>query len=171
MIDRLTSNESPIRALGIDPGAHLGWCVLERDGAGVRYVASGVLELEASDVGLTALRLAARGLLDAHRPTIVALERERAIYLRGRFGPSMATGLVAAAWAGGEFAAIASQAAAVRTFTHTEAKIAIGAPAGDGRAVTAALRVRVAGWPRVSEHQRDAGAVALAVLCDGSRHA
>lgn len=172
MSDRLTCNEVPLRALGIDPGAaHVGWCALERDGAGVRYVASGGLELDVSDSGLAALRLGAAGIFDRFSPTLVGLERERVVYLRGRFGASMATGLVLSAWTGGEIAGVAAaRGLEVRTLTHTEAKIAIGAPAGDGRAVTAALRGRVAGWPRVSEHQRDAGAVALALLCDGGRH-
>lgn len=157
------------RVLGFDPGAaHVGWCLIVRGPEGARYVASGGLEIEPSDLGLAALRVAARDLLVTHRPATVAIERERAVYARGRFGASMASGLVGAAWAGGELAGLAaSMGLAVRTFTHTDTKIRIGAPAGDGRAVKAALLARVAGWPRVGEHQRDAGAVALAVLCDG----
>jgi Holliday junction resolvasome RuvABC endonuclease subunit len=154
-------------AIGFDPGAaHVGWCALAGDSAGVRYIASGVLEIEPSDAGLAALRLGAHNLIVTHRPAVVAIERVTAVYVRGRFGASMASGLVGGAWTGGELAGLAhAHGIAIVTFSHTEAKIAIGAPAGDGRAVTSALRARVSGWPRVGEHQRDAGAVALAVLC------
>jgi crossover junction endodeoxyribonuclease RuvC len=180
MIDRRSINDPPAPvaddvaphvAVGFDPGAaHVGWAVLASRPAGVTLVASGVLEVEPSDQGLAALRLAAGGLFDTHRPAIVALERERAVYVRGRFGSSMASGLVGAAWSGGELAGLAAaRGLEVHTLTHTETKIAIGAPAGDGRAVTAALRARVAGWRRVSEHERDAAAVALAVLCERGR--
>jgi crossover junction endodeoxyribonuclease RuvC len=164
--------DAPARVvLGFDPGAaHVGWAALAHGAAGVCYLASGGFEVEPSDRGIAALRLAARMLLDTHRPALVALERVTAVYARGRFGASMASGLVGAAWAGGELAGLAAACGLeVRTVTHTEAKIAIGAPAGDGRAVTAVLRARVAGWPRVNEHERDAGAVALAVICDGGR--
>jgi len=159
-------------AIGFDPGAlHVGWAALALCSAGVRYVASGGFEIEPSDHGLAALRLAAENLFRTYRPAIVAIERVEAVYARGRFGASMATGLVLAAWTGGELAGVAAtRGLAVRTITHTEAKIAINAPAGDGRAVTAALRALVAKWPRVNEHQRDAGAVAFAVLCDGGHH-
>lgn len=182
MNDRLTSNDplataehdaAPRIAIGFDPGAaHIGWCALARGLAIVRYVGSGTLELEPSDAGLAALRLAVERLLLTHRPALVALERVGAVYLRGRFGASMASGLVGAAWAGGELAGLAAaRGLDVRTLTHTATKIAIGVPAGDGRAVTSALRARVAGFPRVNEHQRDAAAIALAVLCDGGRDA
>ena len=172
--DRSTSNNlhasaAPYVALGFDPGAaHVGWCVLVLAPASVRYVASGVLEIEPSDAGLAALRLAAVDLFSRYAPAMVGIERERAVYARGRFGASMASGLVGSAWTGGEIAGLAASLGfAVRTLTHTETKIAIGAPAGDGRAVTAALRARVEAWPRVGEHQRDAGAVSLAVIGNG----
>ncbi len=157
-------------ALGFDPGAaHVGWCALAAERGSVRYVAAGVLEIEPSDPGLAALRLAARDLLVTHRPDIVGIERVIAVFVRGRFGASMASGLVGAAWTGGELAAcFAVNGIEIKTLAHTAVKVAIGAPAGDGRAVTAALRARVQGWPgRVNEHARDAGAVALAVLSDG----
>jgi crossover junction endodeoxyribonuclease RuvC len=163
---------APRIALGFDPGAaHVGWCVLAGDSAGVRFVASGVLEVEPNDAGFAALRLGARNLFAAHRPIVVGVERVIAVFVRGRFGASMASGLVGAAWTGGELAGLAAaHGIATVTLSHTETKTAIGAPAGDARAVTAALRMRVMGWPgRINEHARDAGAVALAVLRFGGR--
>src|SRR5690349_15231862 len=94
MIDRLSSNHSTARALGIDPGAvRLGWCVLECDASHVaHFIASGVLEIEPSDPGFRSLRLAGRNLLETYAPAVVSLERVGAVYSGPRFSPKIATG-------------------------------------------------------------------------------
>jgi Holliday junction resolvasome RuvABC endonuclease subunit len=161
---------APRVAIGFDPGAaHVGWCALAVDPAGVHYSGSGVFDVEPSDPGLAALRLGAADLFVRFTPNLVGVERVVAVYPRGRLGASMASGLVGAAWTGGEIAGLAAaRGLGIRTLTHTAIKVAIGAPAGDGRAVAAALRSCVAGWPiRMNEPSRDAGACALAVLCGG----
>lgn len=162
-----------LRVVGVDPGARwIGWAMLEGDASGARYLASGVLELEPGDAGLRALRRAAHELLAAHRPGVVVIERVAQVYTCARFGASRSTGLVHAAWTGGELAGLAaSMGLAVRSIDHNAAKDRIGAHAGTGGDVAAALRARVAGWPHVvGDHERDAGSVALAVICEGGRH-
>jgi len=169
----MTRDDTPRRVLGFDPGAvRSGWTMLERGAAGVRFGASGVLELEPSDLGLHAFRLGAAELFARFSPDLVGVERVAFVYPRGRLGPSMATGLVIAAWVGGELAALAAtRGLEVRTLTHNEAKDRIGAHAATGKDMAATLRARVTGWPHVvGDHERDAGAVALAVLLsDGGK--
>ncbi|MEM9850417.1 MAG: crossover junction endodeoxyribonuclease RuvC [Pseudomonadota bacterium] len=67
-----------MRVLGIDPGLrHMGWGVVDVDGARVRHVAHGVVLGTGKDLAmrLLALHLGLTQVLEAHRPDAVAVEQ------------------------------------------------------------------------------------------------
>ncbi|MEM9189384.1 MAG: crossover junction endodeoxyribonuclease RuvC [Myxococcota bacterium] len=67
-----------MRILGIDPGTvRTGWGIVDRDGNRLRGVAAGVFELGKSKplpTRLLALELGLAGVIDEHRPVVMAIE-------------------------------------------------------------------------------------------------
>lgn len=149
--------------LGVDSGAHLGWCLLEA-GARARWVASGV----ASDVRVETDELcfddARVPLTGPKAPSLIAVEVILRVYQRERFGPSMATAIANAERVGGRVLGVAEARgiATERVTAPAWRKALTGRANADDALIAHVIRVRVLDWPkRSANHARDAAGVAL----------
>jgi hypothetical protein len=147
----------------IDPGVHVGWCLLDTEGP--RFLRAGVIHTD--QVGIKPAILALRGLM-VHA-SIVAVEVVEHVNHRPGFGCGMATSLVLC----GRFTGRLVQAL---EFDHhdvwelqseTVKRHWFDRPSVDAQAVRVLVEGRIAGWPRKlpgllakhAGHARDAGAV------------
>lgn len=149
--------------LGIDPGEHLGWCLLDC-GSVERHLASGVTDdvrLHRNDLVLGSISIP---LLGAQAPAVVGIETVPRVYRRAGFGTQMATGLARAERRGGNVEGIAKAhgVAVVDVSAATWRKLLVGSRSASDAAVKRAIVARVKLWPPASQnHARDAAGVAI----------
>ena len=147
-----------MRVLGIDPGyATTGYAVIERDRGALKPVAIGVIRTSNSDsrpLRLAELRAELLGLIAAHGPVSVALER---VFFTANVRTAMAVGQ-----ASGVAMATAGEAGLeVTEYTPTEVKQSV---TGVGTAPKHQVQTMVAALLRLAETPKPADAADACAL-------
>jgi len=149
--------------LGIDPGlANTGFGVVKRDGGRLLALDGGVIQTPAGVAGelrLAEILLEIGALLDAHRPSAMALE---SLY----FGANVRTAFAVGQARGVVMAAAGSRGVECHSYTPQQVKSAV---CGSGRAGKEQVGRMVAAMlalaqPAASDHAADALAVAICHL-------
>jgi len=150
--------------LSFDPGASIGWCLLDVRGNGARYIDSGV-ERQIwipSDRGFDFIVGAVDTALQ--RAELVAIEQIKRIYPRARFAAHMATALAHAEHVAGEIKRHArDRGLPVAEIAAAQArKWVCGKATADDATVKLVVHGRLEGIPKTTNaHVRDAMVVAL----------
>ncbi len=145
--------------LGIDPGTRrMGFGVIEKTGSTVRYVAAGILKIEASkDIdALKEIKDGLDGVFAAYQPELVAIER---LY----FSKNRKTALQVAEARGVALLAAKENGLKIKEFSPSEVKSALaGYGAADKKAVLkmVSLRLKKPGL-RIVDDAADALALAI----------
>lgn len=152
-----------VRVLGVDPGATIGWCVLDVGDSTGSYVSAGAVRAGAHGLGDDARSLL-ESVLAGARAIILAIERVEHVHGQARMGSSYAEGLARAGWVGGEIAQL-GRARGLEVATVEAAvwrKLLVGSRTAKDAQIAAMVRVRIPTWPKRSNaHTRDAAGVAL----------
>ena len=165
---------STVRVLGIDPGATIGWGILDVGPRVAHFVLCGDFSAR-TDVELLAALAELERLAVAHVPAVVAVERVVDVHGCERMGSGYAEGLARSNWVGGEIAGLARAMAnqdrragrprplQVATVAATcWRSVLVGSRSATDARVAQMIRLRVPTWPAVSNaHQRDGAGVAL----------
>ena len=155
--------------LGIDPGTHVGWCVLDHDGKRARWVHSDVYT-DQNDVLVEHVYAAARMNLrgdESQRIVICAIETPGG----GMYSGARSAGVLDCAFYAGRMFQHARQEGsnALRIRADEVRRALIGRPSAKDWEVAAALPPWIDGVPkRTNAHVRDAAAIALVAGWPGS---
>jgi Holliday junction resolvasome RuvABC endonuclease subunit len=154
---------APIRVLGLDPGADIGWAILDVGTSTAEPVWTGTASAR-TDAEIKAAWHLLLEVIDTHHPRLVAIERVERVHGTPRMGSSYAQGLARAAWIGGGLCALV-RSKGLEPVT-VEAPVwrleLVGIRSATDREVKEMLSTRCPHWPaRSNAHERDAAGVAL----------
>lgn len=153
-----------MRVLGIDTGVHTGVAVLDVGARQATFVTAATWQSRDLERYALDLLFGPRGLAMAFRPDMIAIEHIERVHGSKRMGSKYADGLVGANELAGLLRGIAlARGVRVERCTAGRWRAALcGSKCASDAAIAQMVKVRVVGWPKVSnEHQRDAAGVAL----------